>query len=820
MRTGAIFERGSCRALKWMALLGVTFALGVGEAAAQAVDPTLTVTASSVVEENGNRLPVTVRLSVPRSSPARTADQTVTVTLTVTHLGGSGQSTISASRRAEFPAIDVIDGDDMAWRGGTAGNNALELTFSVDPGAFSDERTVYLDINEDDDAEDEHFYIDGSSAEVAGVIDAASISRHVAVKIDDDETQNYVLLPDNHPIGQRTIKEGENLQMLLEARPPRTTDYDFRVELSSAEQDSDYGFGGTDSNTELVTLPGRRDPDTPSTERTGEVVAGEMTLMLSSRSDNDRDRVDDTVTITVEDSATGETSVTEPLVITVVDQHKLPSISRADDIEVTVGTTKSMVAMLMEGQKGTVTLVADRTGDGVPDSEDIEVELSLGEGGTANAQDYRLDSSKVELDDDDTSGTFVLDVLEDEEVGDETLVLMATVSGEDGFGKETMTVMLDAITLTDATMKKIEPKSYDDVKDALAAARAEGAGANGMWNPGETMTLEASDMFMWPETTTSVVLGNVVVDDTSVLSATTSNDMLTLTAMGPGETPVSVTATVVSESSSFEVSQTVSNVATIKFPVMVDAYAITAMSDAGVQAAFDAAIAEAAAGNSRMAWEPGGEVAMVALDQLFDVPESIMASYLAESSDSDDVMAEIYGDHVALTPMSAGMAEISVTAVDAAEGMATTVTATAMVMAVDPAAITYTLSGPEDMNLAEGMSAMVTVMASDPVPMDTEVMIMRDRSASSADDDDYMAEPVTIMAGGTSGSTMVMAVEDNMAEDMEELVLFAMAGDSMVEGEVKLYLWDAAVPALPIIAQFLLGGLLALGEFRRYRRRS
>ena len=366
---------------------------------------------------------------------------------------------------------------------------------------------------------------------MGAIINAYSISRHVAVRIDDDETQNYVLLPDNHPRDQRTIKEGENLALLFEARPPRTTDHDYRVELSSAEQDSDYGLGGTE----------------------------------------------------------------------MLDQHKLPSISRAEDIEVTVGTTKSMVTMLMEDQEGPVTLLADRTGDGVPDSEDIEVELSLGEGGTANAQDYRLDSSKVELDGDDTSGTFVLDVLQDEEVGDETLVLMATVSGEDGFGKETMTVMLDVITLTDATMKKIEPKSYDDVKDALAEARAEGAGANGMWNPGETMTLEASDMFMWPETTTSVVLGNVVVDDTSVLSATTSNDMLTLTAMGPGETPVSVTAMVVSESSSFEVSQTVSNVATIKFPVMVDAYAITAMSDADVQAAFDAAIAEAAAGNSRMA---------------------------------------------------------------------------------------------------------------------------------------------------------------------------------------------------------------------------
>ena len=41
MRTGAIFARGSCRALKWMALVGMMFFLGGGEGLAQ---PTTTVT--------------------------------------------------------------------------------------------------------------------------------------------------------------------------------------------------------------------------------------------------------------------------------------------------------------------------------------------------------------------------------------------------------------------------------------------------------------------------------------------------------------------------------------------------------------------------------------------------------------------------------------------------------------------------------------------------------------------------------------------------------------------------------------------------------
>ena len=100
------------------------------------------------------------------------------------------------------------------------------------------------------------------------------------------------------------------------------------------------------------------------------------------------------------------------------------------------------------------------------------------------------------------------------------------------------------------------------------------------------------------------------------------------------------------------------------------------------------------------------------------------------------------------------------------------------------------------MDLVEGgMGAMVTATANRAVTADTKVMLMRDRAMSSAGDDDYMADPITITAGAMTGSTMVMAVEDNMMEDMEELVLYGMtegmAGE--VTGEVHLHLWDAAV---------------------------
>ncbi|MDE2875901.1 MAG: hypothetical protein OXQ93_10695, partial [Gemmatimonadota bacterium] len=140
-------------------------------------------------------------------------------------------------------------------------------------------------------------------------------------------------------------------------------------------------------------------------------------------------------------------------------------------------------------------------------------------------------------------------------------------------------------------------------------------------------------------------------------------------------------------------------------------------------------------------------------------------------------------------------------------------------------ALSITLMGPEDMNLVEGMSVEVTATANRAVTEDTMVMLMRARAMSSASDEDYTAEPITIMAGEMTGSTMVMAVEDNMMETVdnmpEELVFYGMvegmAGE--VTGEVKFYLWDAAVPALPVIAQLLLAAFLAVGGYRRYLRR-
>ena len=100
MRTGAIFARGSCRALRWMALAGMVFALGAGSAAAQAKPnkPVLTVKGKAAQE-------VTLVWTVPAGGP--------TITGFVTH---DGTSPITPAFAAATERGEVITDGTSATR--------------------------------------------------------------------------------------------------------------------------------------------------------------------------------------------------------------------------------------------------------------------------------------------------------------------------------------------------------------------------------------------------------------------------------------------------------------------------------------------------------------------------------------------------------------------------------------------------------------------------------------------------------------------------------------------------------------------------------
>ena len=228
-----------------------------------------------------------------------------------------------------------------------------------------------------------------------------------------------------------------------------------------------------------------------------------------------------------------------------------------------------------------------------------------------------------------------------------------------------------------------------------------------------------------------------------------------------------------------------------------------------------------------------GEMIEIMGSALFNSAQGITLDYLAKTSDGN-VASTVTdgGGRVVVTAVNAGIADITITAHATSSGATIpdqTAPDEASIMfpvEVGLVALSLTLEGPANVNLAEGdPPATVTVRANRAVTKDVMVTLMRDRSKSTAGDDDFTAGSITIDAGEMTGSTMVRAVEDNLMETVdnmaEELVLYGMAADNVgeVSGEVRFLLWDASVPALPIIAQLLLAAFLGVGGYRRYRRR-
>ena len=669
------------------------WAMAKGSTGAGPGKPVLTVTVDSTIPEDRDRIPVTVTATVP---PSATSPRTFVVTLALKVAG-------TAEERAEVPNTAGI-APDVNWDGASATATTTTLSFTFDSN-LSSEKTAYLNTHADDDAEPESFKIEATTKAVSGVFSAAAKVTKT-VMIDDDEEQQYELRLDDVALeSSGMFDEGhgdEPVKMTLMVSPARTLPKSFFVNLESAQDARDYSLssGGTSSG----------GPTAVSLRIDMAAGQGSEPITLTAAS-NDGDRVDDTITLQMFETAAASPTtaggmVGDAVMLKVVDQHKLPMVTMGS-----IMVDGAAVTSLKEGETGTVTLMADRgtPTDDVPDGEKITVALTHGAASSASAADYTLPSEMVTIT--GTSGTFMLEVLEDDEIDAEELVLQAAVTGVAMYGDAADMVDLGPISLMDGTTKLVYPKTDEEIQAVIYPAKEAGMGDDMMFNPGETIEIAS----------------------------------------------------------------------------------------------------------------PGS---------LFNSAEGVTLSFTAESDMEDVATVAVSGGMVTVTAqdMAGVMAHITITAhasvaATAAKGLPQTDPSEASIIfpvEVGLEALSFTLTGPEDMmNLTEGMSAMVTATANRAVTADVTINLMRDRAASTAGDDDYMAEAITIEAGMMSGTTMVMAVDDNMAEEMEELVLYGMAADNAGEvmGEVKLSLWDAAVPALPLIAQLLLGLFLAIGGFRRYLRR-
>ena len=228
MRTGAIFARGSCRALKWMALLGVVFALGAGSAAAQTLtlDTThdgtggngLKVVVGDVMEGGVAQITVSMRAIVaPPEDPDNNPDNPEERTITIEAAAAPFQSNDPQidDEDAYVPA-KLAETTDFAFN---PADPEVDLVFPKDTKGENViiTGTFMLQTNTDPDAEDEDVRLTFTIVENIGALTIAGEGIYRAT-IDDRDDQDYVLAlaADAEPTEGGTAA---NFEVILKADP-------------------------------------------------------------------------------------------------------------------------------------------------------------------------------------------------------------------------------------------------------------------------------------------------------------------------------------------------------------------------------------------------------------------------------------------------------------------------------------------------------------------------------------------------------------------------------------------------------------------------
>ena len=723
MRTGAIFARGSCRALKmWMALAGMVLAI-------------LTASSGTALAQTQTLTEVTASISGPRTiGEGDEATYTVKVTGKISGRDQTGDppDNLTSTERTVTVMVDVATAEEES---GTTGefneagqpndgaiitNARLQLTLDANTGTTARERTATGEVtfrtNPDNDAEDEVVFLRLESVS-GGTLDGnGGVGNTAKFTIEDAQTQTYELsLNTVTHTGINPPKENAAISVNLKAKPAHHDDgalITLYVDGEDGKAASGYAALGESSTTgSSVAAIGTLDPDTNNTNALATAVnTRAITISQDHSADNgDGNRVTDTITLRAFEGAGRSSTQADTLAIDVRDEHGLPAAGAITAVAKNEDGDEIM-EIVEGGDPVFLTVTVDRGRGTFITDEALEVEIRPAD--PMQVTDYDLTGGRFTLEE-RTSGKQTNDRddeiklsarSDDGDVGSEDLVLSLVVSGSNSQAGSETSIGTFSIPITDATTPLISVK--DNAYDAIMAKRG---GDDEPLNPGDSFSVMTADMFDFDDAAVTVAVG-ISVEGPSV-TASASSEVITISAVAAGESKVTVTANASPKASSFTANQTEADSAQITFPVNV--------------------------------------------------------------------------------------------------------------VLVD---LAYSIMGPDDMNLAEGDSAMVKVMASRALDGDetAEIMLMRDGSSSATMDDfEVMPEMVTLMAGDMEAEFTVTAVEDGMDEnEAEMLTLFLVVdGMQMSDMSVSFYLWDAAVPALPIIAQLLLAAFLAIGGYRRYLRR-
>ncbi len=668
------------------------------------------------------------------SGPARnTINEGGTATYTVTVRGYVGVAT-AADTPNDPDAFDVSlgtpiapDTDPTATQGEAAdlNGNAHVLSVSFNPPSnsstanrllFTESKTISVATLHDNDAEDEHFTLgfslsrtltevftlsDPDDTTAASLATAGTRGNPTALIIDDDETQTYTLSLTPGQTGGMAPREGRAFTVDLKASPAHVDG----TGTLNVLIDKQSGWSHT--------VPGGT--GTPATLTT--VTASNSTRAIEiTQAAGDGNRVTDTVTVSAHTGVAGNSVEQASLSIDVADANILPAVT-AKVVDADGVALDPQPTSVEEGKSVKIAVMpVNRDGEVTPFNAE-ELTIVLASSGTANAADFVLSEPiKIPMGA-NTSNVVDLMAETDEDVGMEMLVLDATVSGTPSVGSETSTSAgVLSLAITDATERKIEPKATDVAYPAITGPMNAAAGDDGL-NPGESFEVMTGDLFTVMAGYTASYSASV---SGSAVSVSTSGETVTIEAVMAGESEITVTGTATSAVSSLMPNQTVSNVASVTFPVTVVDKALVVT---------------------------------------LEFPENAAHGNVVEGQ-SYDIVA----------------------------------------------------SANRMITEAEGS---------------VEVTIMRDRSQSDADNSDYTVGSATIMAGYDSATAELMVTADELSEGGtedggnvgEQLVLFGVIDGEDINS-LTFTIWDVAVPALPVIATWLLGlGLLGGGARQMYLRR-
>lgn len=773
MRTGVIFERGSCRALVWVLALGVAAVLSAGEAAAQT--PRLSTT-NLTLNEGGSARQLTLTVA------GATTEQAVT-------MAAAASSVVNGSFTLTDPSgSSTFDGDGDTDRSITVGVGASVL--------------LTVTANEDSDGED-------GRAVVTFTI-GTEITSLILISNDDDTSG--VVVNDGRPLTM-TVNEGagasagKSYTVKLGTAPTAdvtvavaaTNQVNARIRVQTMLADDNDPATTADSPLARQTLT-----FTPTNWSTAQTV-----YVLAFGDANTRNGTAD-ITHTAT-SLDGTYSGARGRVVKVVEHDSVRTI-----------TLNASADMVDEGKEITLTatLGSSNPNDSGAATLPTAVTVMLSKKGTTPpGGDYTIDDgtrkNAILIAANATAGSTKLMAEHDADESNETLTLIASVNddGDNGIFTEIVgspvTVTLkddDEYTLTPSSTEvneggevtltvEVDPAAAVSTKVMMELYRASGATVK----VAEGQTKDPAD----EDGKTAIISEGETSAKFTLTTARDADDL---------DEVVEVQAMVGKAVIGKRVSINVIDDQNYTLSVEPDAIG-EADGEATVMAKVETSRAVSADTTLKLAVDPAGTSTAMDPDDY-----SIMLADIMIAKGEKMGMAELM-----VTPVADGMDEANETIVlnawldDEQAGNNATLTI------IDGDSKTFTLSGPTDPNLVEGFEYDIKVTASTAVMKDTEVMIMMGEG-STATADDYMVENIMIMAGETMGMTKLMVKSDDMPDGgtdggmAEKLMLYGMVGN-MRTNDVSFYIWDLAVPALPVIAQFLLATLMAVGGYRRYRRR-